>query len=461
MIYVFTAVGVYFLHVLLKLNLWTSLALGIYVFFMLPKHKKLYGKMQCNKQRFHEVSLYLDTVLYAFVKEEKVELAVRDAKQTLPEGHMKELVTKAHDYLLLTFDEVEVMQEAFSIVEKGYPCKRLSDVHKFMCHVEVYGGEIERPVSLLLADKNRWEKRTKKAMAAYKKHFTDVVLSVIASLFICGAVIYLPVTEADISSNWLLQIFTVLVLAVDDMVILKAQKMMARDWLNPKLMEEDTYYEKKMEEWRTYDIKKDKRFSLILGVWGMSLVLLAVFFGNEWWVVGALALTLLFFNQHGIGRSLMEKNLLSAIGYAFPNWLMDLVLLLQTENVQMALYKSKEYVPGVLRKELELLTERLELEPESSEPYHKFLAEFSIPEIHSAMGILYSLSIGNSGNADRQISELVDKNLEMLDLTEEELVKKSLSGMYVLFLVPVMTAAFKLVIDMVVLMLEFLQTPLM
>ena len=155
----------------------------------------------------------------------------------------------------------------------------------------------------------------------------------------------------------------------------------------------------------------------------------------------------------------MEKTLTREIKYAFPNWLLDLVLLLQSENVQVALQKSREYVPSVLRKELEVLTERLEMQPESSEPYHQFLKEFSIPEIHSAMGILYSLSIGNSGNADKQISELVEKNLELLDVTESELLKSSASGMYVLFLVPVLTASFKLVVDMVLLMIEFLQTP--
>ena len=122
--------------------------------------------------------------------------------------------------------------------------------------------------------------------------------------------------------------------------------------------------------------------------------------------------------------------------------------------------KSKEFVPAVLRKELYQLTDQLELEPESAMPYHEFLKDFFIPEVNSAMGILYSIAIGNSGNADKQISELVDKNLEMLDIAESELLKSSAAGMYVLFLIPVLTASFKLVLDMVFLMLMFLQTPM-
>lgn len=459
MVYFIGLVIIYFLHVLLKLNLWITLALVVYALVMIPKHCKWYQRSVDNQKRFYEVSLYLDTILYAFVKEEKVELAVRDVSQTLPVGRMKELVSQVLDYMTLTFDEVEVLEEALALVDKEYPCKRIRDVHKFMTHVEYYGGEIEKPVNLLLADKTRWEKRVKEAIAGRKKQFTDVVLSVIASLIICGAIIYLPVMNMDISGEWILQIFTMIVIVADDLVILRAQKYLAVDWISMQLSEDEAYYVAKMESFRNYNMDKEKRVSYFLGFGGMVITALVFFIGNEWMVVLLLAITLFLMNQHRIGRRLMEKTLTREIKYAFPNWLLDLVLLLQSENVQVALQKSREYVPSVLQKELELLTERLEMQPESSEPYHQFLKGFSIPEIHSAMGILYSLSIGNSGNADKQISELVEKNLELLDVTESELLKSSASGMYVLFLVPVLTASFKLVVDMVLLMIEFLQTP--
>lgn len=459
MVYFIGLVIIYFLHVLLKLNFWITLALVVYALVMIPKHCKWHQYSANNQKRFYEVSLYLDTILYAFVKEEKVELAVRDVSQTLPVGRMKELVSQMLDYMTLTFDETEVLEEALALVDKEYPCKRIRDVHKFMTHVEYYGGEIEKPVNLLLADKTRWEKRIKEAIAGRRKQFMDVVLSVIASLIICGAIIYLPVMNMDISDEWILQIFTMIVIVADDLVILRAQKYLAADWISMQLSEEEAYYVAKMESFRNYDMDKEKRLSYFLGFGGMGITAIAFFMGNEWLVVLLLAITLFLMNQHRIGGRLMEKTLTREIKYAFPNWLLDLVLLLQSENVQVALQKSREYVPSVLRKELEVLTERLEMQPESSEPYHQFLKEFSIPEIHSAMGILYSLSIGNSGNADKQISELVEKNLELLDVTESELLKSSASGMYVLFLVPVLTASFKLVVDMVLLMIEFLQTP--
>lgn len=461
MTYFIAFIIVYALHVLLKLNWYMTAVLCVFAVFMVPRHKRRYEVFKKNKRRFFEVSGYLDTLLYSFVKEEKVVLAISDVSQTLAQGEMKKLVEKAFDYMQMTFNKIEVLEEGLRMIEEEYPCQRIKDVHHFMIHVEYYGGEIEKPVNLLLADKGRWERRIQEAIGQRNKQFIDVVLSVAAALMICGAIVYLPVMDMDISGEWFVQIFSVVVIIINDLIVWKAQKFLMVDWITLQLTEQEEYYVKKMQEFRNFDEKKEKRLSLILGIVGISITLGCFVMRNEWLVLAGLLLTLLFFNQHRVGKNLMRKNLIKEVKYAFPNWLLDLVLLLQSENVQVALQKSKEHVPGVLREELFQLTERLVLQPESSEPYHLFLKEFAIPEVHSAMGILYSLSIGNSGNADKQISELVEKNLTLLDDTEQELLKSSSSGMYVLFLLPVIVASFKLIVDMVFLMLAFVQVPVL
>lgn len=459
MIYFIAFIIVYALHVLLKLNWYMTAVLCVFALVMVPRHKRRYAVYRKNRHRFFEVSSYLDTLLYSFVKEEKVVLAISDVSQTLSQGEMKRLVEKAFDYMQMTFNKIEVLEEGLRMIEEEYPCQRIKDVHQFMIHVEYYGGEIEKPVNLLLADKGRWERRIQEAIGQRNKQFVDVVLSVAAALMICGAIVYLPVMDIDISGEWFVQMFSVAVVVINDLIVLKAQKFLMVDWISLQLTEQEEYYVKKMQEFRSFNEKKEKRLSLILGIIGILITLICAVKRNEWLVLAGLLLTLLFFNQHRVGKNLMRKNLIKEVKYAFPNWLLDLVLLLQSENVQVALQKSKEHVPGVLREELFQLTERLVLQPESSEPYHLFLKEFAIPEVHSAMGILYSLSIGNSGNADKQISELVEKNLTLLDDTERELLKSSSSGMYVLFLLPVIVASFKLIVDMVFLMLAFVQVP--
>lgn len=459
MIYFIAMIIVYALHVLLKLNWYMTMVLVLFSLIIIPLHKKRYQKAVENKKRFFDVSDYLDTLLYSFIKEEKVAMSIYDVSQTLPQGKMKDIVEQAFDYMQLTFDEIELLKESLLIVENEYPCQRIHDIHKFMVHVEYYGGEIEKPVNLLLADTGRWERRIKEAISQRNKQFVDVVLSVAASLLICGAIVHLPVMDMDISGEWAVQIFAVVVVIVNDLIILHAQKFLMVDWIRLQLTEDEEYYVRKMKELKNYDMEKEKKRSMLLGSIGAIITLVLFRLGNEWMVIIGLLLTLFLLNQHHIGRNLLQKRLVKEVKYAFPNWLLDIVLLLQSENVQVALIKSREHVPGVLREELYQLTERLQIQPESSEPYHLFLKDFEIPEVHSAMGILYSLSIGNSGNADKQISELVEKNLELLDNTERELLKDSSSGMYLLFLIPVVVASFKLIVDMVFMMLAFVKVP--
>ena len=459
MTYFLGFICVYVLHVLLRLNWWVTGILAVLSYFLVRRHGMYYRQMKQCEQRFFDVSMYLETLLYSFVKEEKVDLAIRDVSQTLPDGQMKELTKRALEYITMTFDKTEILESAFGIIEQEYSCQRMRTIHQFMVHVEYYGGEIEKPIALLLADKNRWEQRIKDHMAVRKKQCMDIILSAIASLGICGAILYVPINNIDISSQWVVQISSLLIILGNELIILKAQKYLIADWIEMQLGEEDDYYVKKMEELNHYNEKKEQRRSLIWGFAGLVGAGWCFVQGNEWLTALALSISFFLFQQHRIGQSLIHKKVIKEIQYQFPNWLLDLVLLLQSENVHVALQKSKQYVPGVLRKELYELVERLEMEPESARPYHGFLSKFQLPEIHSAMGILYSLSIGNSGHADRQISELIEKNLEMLDLAERERLQTSVSGMYLLFLLPVMTAAFKLMVDMVVLIFMFVAIP--
>ena len=103
MIYICVLSGVFFLHLLLKLNWIAMIFVTIFAMLMLPQHQKQYRKYKQSKERFQEVALYMDTLLYAFSKEGKADKALQDAKQALPDGTMKTTVEKALEYLFVTF----------------------------------------------------------------------------------------------------------------------------------------------------------------------------------------------------------------------------------------------------------------------------------------------------------------------------------------------------------------------
>ncbi len=460
MSYLCIAVLTYFLHLLLKLNWYMTIAIGGFFLIAYPFHRKKQKQKNEQEKRFFEVMIYIDTLLYAFLREQKVEAALDDVCMSLPKGQMRETAIKAHDHMILTFDNSDATADGLLDIEKKYPSGRVKSIHDFMLHVEAYGGAIEETILLLLQDKNCYERRIRQAMEERKKSFREVVMSVGASLIICGMVLYIPIGNMDISKNWIVQSLAVLVIVLDDWIVLRAQNYLGIDWLTLDVLDNRVDYEKKIRDFYAYDEQKERKLSFILAGIAGIIVGILLFFQKNWAAAGMMGLFLVFLNQHKIGHFIAERNIKRNIQSAFPNWLMDLVLLLQSENVQVALEKSRDHVPAVLKEDLEELISRLEINPEDAEPYHDFLKVFALPEVSSAMSMLYSLSIGNSGNAKRQIAELIEKNQQMLDVAESARMKDKNSGMYLLFLAPVVTASLKLVIDMAVFMLSFLSSSL-
>ena len=455
MIELLVIAGLYTLRLLLKMQWMTTVIFGLYMLVRVRIYRKRFRQIKEQKLRFEEACEYMDTFLYAFVKEGKVERALTDAHQVLGNGPMREAVEEGLDHLYMVYDDsqTDIMRGALGRIDREYPCERIRTMHDFAVHVESYGGAIDTSVDLLLRDKSRWEKRIHITMKERQKMFMDVVLSIVASLLICAMILYLPVGSVDIGGNMASQVLTFIVLLLDDWIFAQAQKYLMVDWLQLDGVRQETNRQK-VERYYLYDAKKERKLSVVMaGICGI-LTAWALYAGQQVWAAAGMFLTLFMVNQHRIGRRLATKKLIKNIKSAFPVWLMDIVLLLQSENVQMALVKSQEHAPLVL----EILNDRLQIAPESPEPYHAFMQEFQIPEVHSAMSMLYALSMGNSDRADQQVGELITRNLSMQDAVETERLHNRNSGLYLLFLAPVVTASFKLLVDMALFMLTFLQS---
>lgn len=156
MIYLVVLSALYALHLLLKLHWITTVVIGGFLLLRISGHRKWYKKKIVYERKFEEVSEYLDMLLYAFVKEEKVERALVNVDAAMVDGPMRGVLQNAIDHMHMTFDETDVMRDSLQMIEREYACSRIKNVHDFIVHVEIYGGAIERPVELLLADKKRW-----------------------------------------------------------------------------------------------------------------------------------------------------------------------------------------------------------------------------------------------------------------------------------------------------------------
>lgn len=114
-----------------------------------------------------------------------------------------------------------------------------------------------------------------------------------------------------------------------------------------------------------------------------------------------------------------------------------------------------ESAPEILKPELINLVEHLEASPESNVPFSRFMQEFSIPEISSAMGMLYSLSDGSGSDADVQMEEILSRNARWMGEAEAMSNQDKAAKMYMLFLIPALLGALKMVLDMTLILFAF------
>ncbi|MEI3339159.1 MAG: hypothetical protein V8R80_03690 [Eubacterium sp.] len=101
--------------------------------------------------------------------------------------------------------------------------------------------------------------------------------------------------------------------------------------------------------------------------------------------------------QHKLGYALAVRTVRREITRAFPQWLMQLGLLLQSENVQVSIARSEPLAPQILRPAIRKMVQEMEYEPESEEPFLHFLDHFRAEGVTPAMRMLYSVSAGCSG----------------------------------------------------------------
>ena len=445
---------------LFALRPWTVVAIAGEGAVFIPFFRKQKLESCHQSERLREVSQYMDTMLYAFQKEGKIYNAIGDVYNALMDGELRQQVGRVKDYMELTYDEGDVMRKGLEQIYERYPARRIRNLHEFILHVEYFGGNISGPVDLFMKEKEMWELRMKQMLGQREKMFRDVILSVVASLGICSVVRFLPVTNVNVAEHPVSQILTILVFTLDGLILLKGQRYLCVDWVAMEEKEGNLSYKDKLEEYKNWDAKKEGRLSICLGT-VMSAITIFCFYRNSFWL-GCLGmgLSVFLFRQHELGHKLLGRKLEKELCRAFPIWLMDLVLLLQTENVQNALVKSQEQAPAILEAELDLLLSKLEMNPESPEPYHDFFKDFDVPEIRSAMSLLYAMSMGYGGSLDQQIGNLIRRNQEMQNIAEKHQDEERTSGLYLLFLAPVMTGAGKLLVDMALFMLSFLTVSL-
>lgn len=421
---------------------------------ILDGYKNMY-----EHKRFLEVTDYMEQMLYSFKIEGKILAALRDTEGLFLEGRMKMVIRQTVEYIEKGVYEEDLYKEALDKIEQQYPGKRISTVHNFLRLVEKNGGDCGNGINLLLEDKALWVENVLLLQEDKKRGRSRVNMALVITMILAAVFhgVYGSMPEDySIVNNPVTQIGTTFYLMLNILIFQKANKELAGSWLERESNSDEKkvrYYWKVVTE---YDSHKAWKRSLL---WiGLSLVL-AVFCCIKGWLFGGVALMaagIFLGNQHKIAYRISYNWLVKEINLYFPQWLMEMALLLQGNNVQVAIAKTVSGAPAVLQLELKKLVKKLKEQPEAMNPYMEFLEQFQLSYVQSVMKMLYAISESGSGDSQEQIQIMVRRNDKLLDQAEKVLNERKLAGINGIGYLPQITISFQMMLNMVVFMMVFL-----
>jgi hypothetical protein len=417
--------------------------------------------LQTMKGRYHTTMFslannYMEQFLYSFKRNGTVLNALLETATIFDEGIFHEALEKAIEHIQYTTDSEDPEREALDIVGEFFHCERIDAIHSFVIGAQRRGGDAGGSILLLAKNRAMWAERVMNLQKEFQIVKRNIMIALVATMLICILPLYLLGGDLDISSIPLCQISAVVLIGICMLIYVKADKKLCRSWIEKEV--DSTGMGKKYLQVRDYDEAKEAKSSQKMAIIPVILFIGAfIYFKNIAVLVAGVVVVLFFLNQHKIGHNLAMKKVAREIEKQFPNWLMEVALLLQTDNVQMAIRKSMDSAPEVLVYALEDLIYQLEEDPNAIEPYHRFLKEYRNPDVQSAMKMLYALSSGNAGDVTKQVEELIDRNNAMMDKAEKLEQEDKIAGMKVYILLPSLLASFKLMVDMALLLVVFLQ----
>lgn len=407
-------------------------------------------------QRFIDVGNYIEQLLYSFKRHSKIDSALEDTLQIFPDGAMHDVIIQAIDHMSESFTKGNAYEEALGFVASEYNCGIVARIHKFLVSVEMLGGAHESAVNLLIDDRNKWVNRTLEAQKGKVNLRRNMTLAVIFSLAIVSStVLMIPKEFASIKDNHLGMATTLVILSINYLLWVLVQCKLSGSYIDMGGTLTDEVMERYMDKLEEQELNI-KRAYILSAVGGISSISLYIWTNNLLLPGGVLFLVWLVITQKSRTTSLARRKIAREVEKAFPDWMLGVSLRLQTENVQIAIEHSVDEAPYVMRKELGVLIENIEEDPLGIGPYINFFKQLGLPELQSAMKMLYAMSQYGSEEITEQISTLVERNSKLQDKSEQMKMEDYLAGMGFFVLVPMLLGSIKMLVDMMLLVLNLL-----
>lgn len=421
---------------------WQYVLVGTIVcFFQVPGLYFHYKKSAYERKRFDEVNAYLSHMAQAFVGNGKILQALKETRKVFPGGNMYKLILQASNYIEAAYDVELAEQEALAMIAEEYECERVHTLHDFLLKAESRGGSCEAEFKLLESIRQLWEKNTLKYRNTLSMARNLVVFEYLLLVLVCIFMLYQFPEELSIIHLPLIQGLNTFLIAGFFFVFCRMDKKLGISLLKDRKRMNQRQAEKRLNYVENFYGKSALLRQLPFALAELVFVLILYGWGRNklWLIFGLLVFLVILVWKYG-KYFLTVYSIKAEVKAVFPEWLFDVLLLMQSENVTVALFKSIERAPEILKRDLKEMKAELEEQPLSSDAFLSFLAEFQIPEVENTMRKLYALNLGKGAKAE-VMNLIIDNNLTMLaeaDTQRLRLKGDMLSFYYMLPTIPVM-----------------------
>lgn len=324
-------------------------------------------------------------------------------------------------------------------------------VTSFLIEVEMKGGDCDKSLSILLKDIRDWFMRTLEYQQERKSLKGKVTISIILAMVTCGLMLNLVPSEyVDmIIGEMMYQVATTFTLILCVILYVVSSNKLGGSYLDLEIDTDSTNRALRDFDYvRTFNEKNHFKPMIIKLCMMIPVIGVEIYFDLTWVVLPTTLLTALLLFEPYQRRNMARKRVVREINKMFPVWIRNLVLHLQTDNVQVALRNSLENCPAILKKEVTRLLVRLDADPTSMTPYLRFLEDYEVSNLKMSVNFLYALSEFGSDDMLAQLDYLIEQNSH-LTINEEKLRNEdALSGMSMMILAPMLISVFKLMIDL-------------
>lgn len=410
-------------------------------------------KKSYEDNRFREVSQYIEQMLYSFQNTNKVLKSLQDILPMFEHTPMEKVIRK-------TIEGIPALgiEEALKNFESAYDCQKIVQLNKFLVEVEQIGGDHESSIQLLLQDRQMWVDRTIEYKRERKNKQTTVNMAIVMSFVLCIFMAKILPSEINLADNIFYHISSVALYVIDLFLYYMTDNFCSASILNNLKTRKDSDIKKYYEYVLNYDSKQEFMKGVRMVPVGIMLIVGGLLINEKLLMIAGAGFTIFCLIKHKMTYKTRYKVIREEIEIQFPRWLMNVALYVQSNSVQVALYKSIPTAPLVLKPELIKLSNAIREDPATVTPYFNFMKDFDIPDITMSMKMFYSIASGIGSNVQQQVDEIIKRNNILLDKTEKIANDNNLAKMYMMFLMPQLSGGAKVLVDMVIFFSMFMST---